>query len=142
MANFLSSPHDSSWSGQLGHPCQNLNSRRNHSPAVPHLRLAVVHPDVGENLFFQNLVDVQHPFKSTCHIDVVEECTPSIKAFLEIRSYAPTPSMDTTVARLSRSEIRVAHELPDCSFFLKIQIKNNAKSVTIFTQIPHNEPFQ
>ena len=28
---------------------------------------------------------------------------PSIIAFLEIRSYAPTPSMDTTVARLSKS---------------------------------------
>ena len=37
---------NSSWSGQLGHSCQCLHALRNHTPAVPHLRLIVVHPDV------------------------------------------------------------------------------------------------
>ena len=72
---IISFPNDSSWSGQLGRPCQCLHALKNHTPAVPHLRLAVVHPDVrvGENFLFQNLVDVQHPFKSRNNIDVVEE---------------------------------------------------------------------
>ena len=74
----LSSPHHTTAPALVNWatPCQSLNSWRNHTPAVPHLRLAVVHPvvRVGENLFFQNLGDVEHPFTGTCHIDVVEAC--------------------------------------------------------------------
>ena len=73
--SVVSFPDDSSLFHQLGHPGQLLDSRRGHAPAVPHLRFPMVHPDVcvGEDLFFQNSVDLQHPVWGTCHEHVVKE---------------------------------------------------------------------